>query len=365
MVQNQQSSDTIKDFLDIWQKQFANSDNFTKIQNDNLVEKIFAGWNNLSGATYKRKLDWANEIWSEGSTRLFDYSPDKKNNSPIILFVPSLVNRSYILDLTEETSLTRYLANENIVTYLLDWGSPQENELSMGVEDYVNRLQKVVKFLNNQHNRPIILAGYCMGGILSLAVAQELSDMVEKIVFIATPWNFDVQDFKHIKFTNDISKAIEKSWDSLPYISADVIKAWFCSNYPDLIARKFMRFVDLQIGSAEYEHALAIEEWSNNGVPLTISVSKTCFIDWINDNKLYKEQWLVNGKKLEPKKLKQPCFFAIAQRDCIVPPDCTNSLAQMVQISTIIRPDTGHTGMVAGMKGREKLWEPLLSWIKN
>src|ERR1700712_739278 len=73
-------------------------------------------------------------IWSEGSTRLLDYgSPAGR---PVV-FVPSLVNRAYVLDLAEGNSMLRWLALRGIRPLLLDWGWPEETERRFNLTDYV------------------------------------------------------------------------------------------------------------------------------------------------------------------------------------------------------------------------------------
>ena len=59
---------------------------------------------------YRRNLVPPAEIWREGTSRLLDYSPAAAA-APVVLVVPSLINRAYVLDLTAERSLMRFLAS--------------------------------------------------------------------------------------------------------------------------------------------------------------------------------------------------------------------------------------------------------------
>ena len=53
------------------------------------------------------------------------------------LFVPSLVNRAYVLDLAPGRSMLRWLAAHGIRPLLLDWGWPGEAERRFTMTDYV------------------------------------------------------------------------------------------------------------------------------------------------------------------------------------------------------------------------------------
>ncbi len=62
---------------------------------------------------YRRDLDDPPAIWREGTTRLLDYGRKGKRvgrKGPVLLFVPSLINRAYILDRGAEGSLLRDFA---------------------------------------------------------------------------------------------------------------------------------------------------------------------------------------------------------------------------------------------------------------
>src|SRR5579871_3002734 len=55
---------------------------------------------------YRRELADPPAVWREGSSRLLDYSRPAADGL-VLLAVPSLINRAYVLDLTEERSLMR------------------------------------------------------------------------------------------------------------------------------------------------------------------------------------------------------------------------------------------------------------------
>lgn len=50
--------------------------------------------------------------------RLLDYGGD----GPAVMFVPSLINPPTILDLAEDNSLLRWLSQNGVHPYLVDWG---------------------------------------------------------------------------------------------------------------------------------------------------------------------------------------------------------------------------------------------------
>src|SRR4051794_2845118 len=82
---------------------------------------------------YRRMLTEPPAVWAEGGSRLLDYGGD---GVPAV-FVPSLVNRAYVLDLMEGGSMLRWLAQHGVRPLLLDWGWPAETERRFTLTDYV------------------------------------------------------------------------------------------------------------------------------------------------------------------------------------------------------------------------------------
>src|SRR4029077_2221749 len=108
-----------------------------------------------------------------------------------LLFVPSLINRATVLDLTGERSMMRYLAANGARVLLLDWGWPGEVERSFSLTDYIaGRLERALLAAGRQ----VVLVGYCMGGLLAVAAAQRRPDLIRALALLATPWDFHAGD---------------------------------------------------------------------------------------------------------------------------------------------------------------------------
>ncbi len=75
-------------------------------------EATLAGIEAYRAHPYRRTLRDPAVMWRAGASRLLDYGARRRrrDNAVPVLFVPSLVNRYYILDLSKRRSLMRYLA---------------------------------------------------------------------------------------------------------------------------------------------------------------------------------------------------------------------------------------------------------------
>jgi polyhydroxyalkanoate synthase len=311
--------------------------------------------------------------WQEGSSFLYDYSrpdetctPPNADQSASLLIIPSLINRHYILDLEEGNSFVKYLAGKGVATYLASWGEPLENELHFSIDSYVVRIGKMIDRIYNRTGQKVILTGYCMGGLLSLAAANLMPDKIKAIAFLATPWDFHSGDFPRLKIKKKQLTRVQKILGSYKKVPASFIQAMFYYMHAHLIGRKFEIYPLINTQTHFRQDFLAVENWVNDGISMTSAVARECFIGWVNNNNVANLKWKINGRHISPKFISHlPTFFAIPQKDSIVPPSCASPLVDYFQNRTIIKPGAGHVGMVVGTLAKSQTWEPFLAWIRK
>ncbi|WP_156995343.1 hypothetical protein, partial [Elstera litoralis] len=115
---------------------------------------------------YRRNLPDPQERARWGNIRLLDYSAPGATG-PMLLCLPSLINRAYILDLTEERSFLRWLAGTGIRPLLMDWGAPGVEEADFTLTDYIEGpVFDALALASAQAGGRVGLLGYCMGGLL-------------------------------------------------------------------------------------------------------------------------------------------------------------------------------------------------------
>lgn len=302
----------------------------------------------------------SNILWQKGSSRLLDYG----GSGQPVLFIPSLINRYYVLDLAPGHSLVAYLKKSGFRPLIVDWGIPGQAETHFTCAHYIEQYlcPMVNATLAASGQRPV-LAGYCMGGLLALAQAQLTPSSVAGLALLATPWDFCSPDFRRIELTAEAIQQVEKlilAHDRLP---AEVVQTIIYSVNPWIFHYKFRLFADVDTTSRHAEDFLILEHWVNDGVPLTKLVAKECLIDWTQHNLLANFQWRVAGHIIDPRTLHLPAFIAAPTDDRIVPRGCALPLADLMPHATLIEPDSGHVGMVVGKKAEKELWKPFVKWL--
>ncbi len=306
--------------------------------------------------SYQRSLADAPVIWREGETQLFDFGGAGRP----VLFVPSLVNRAYILDLMEDASFMRWLAANGAHPFLLDWGWPGEVERTFSLTDYIaGRLERAMAAIQG----PIILAGYCMGGLLALAAALRAPEKISALALLATPWDFHAADAAQARKLAESLVLLDPVMKLSGTMPIDALQTLFTMIDPFGVGEKYRDFAGQDPNSARAQKFVAMEDWLADGVPLAAPVARETIGGWYGGNTPARGAWRVAGLPVQPEKLALPCLIAAPARDKLVPPESARPLAHAIAGANYIEPRAGHIGMIAGTHAQSALWEPFKRWL--
>ena len=326
------------------------------------IETFLKGIEAYRGHPYRRTLPEPKTVWKQGAARLLDYSAPGARGT-VLLAVPSLINRAYILDLTAQRSMMRSLAKKGLRPYLLDWGTPGAEEIGFSLDDYVGTLLAgALAAVVKRAGRPAVL-GYCMGGLLALAAGILRPRDVRGLALFATPWDFHEPDDSQARIVTAMKKPIEDAialWNSMP---VDLLQACFAAVDPGGIERKFRVLAEMDLSSRRLRDFVALEDWLNDGVALAGPVARETLFGWYIENQPARGQWKVCGKAVRPERYKGPALVLIPSRDRIVPPASALALAKALPNAETVEIDTGHIGMVTGALAPRQVYARLIRWL--
>ncbi len=305
---------------------------------------------------WKREVPPVPTVWRDGQSTLLDYGGD----GPVLLVVPSLVNRSHVLDLMADHSMLRWLAANGTHPVLLDWGAPDAAERRFSLSDYVaGRLERAMTAIGE----PVILTGYCMGGLLAAAAALRCPDQVRALSLLATPWDFHAPDPGRAQQAAGLLPLLEPLLAIDHALPIDALQTLFAMLDPWGIATKYRAFRRLDPDSARARMFVALEDWLNDGVALAEPVARECLGGWYGANTPHHGAWRIAGEPVNPERIACPAFVALPARDRIVPPESADALARAIPNAIRHTPASGHVGMVAAMGAEQALWRPLRDWV--
>jgi len=315
---------------------------------------------------YRRALPPVPVVWSQGSTRLLDYrQPEGQGGAPVLV-IPSLINRAYILDLTAKRSLMRYMAAKGLAPFLVDWDAPGEAERGFTLTDYIaGRLEAALERVVELAGRKPAVVGYCMGGLLALALAQRRPDLVASLVLLATPFDFVAGREANAVMMRALAAPMGALIDAAGSVPVDMLQSMFASLDPGLAGRKFQAFARLPVRSARARDFVALEDWANDGVDLVGPVARECLFGWYGNNEPALGEWRIAGRPVLPEEVAAPSLLMIPHRDRIVPPMSALPLAERLQNAKLTMLDGGHVGMLTGPRAKTEVYGPLVRWLKR
>lgn len=326
-----------------------------------LLANFYRGIKAYRSHPYRREVCSTPIVWTSGDSQLHDYGPE--DGWPVLV-VPSLINRPYILDLIPGAGLLGTLCRSGLRPFLLDWGRSGGTSRRLSLDDIItDRLGHALDWIRQDIDaRPLVL-GYCMGGTLATALACLRPGDLAGLALLAAPWDFSAHHERtHIHVHGTVVSAMAGLVGSA---TVDMLQTMFATNDSLAVPRKFAQFASSNPDPANARRFVAIEDWLNDGEPLGVEIAATCLHEWYDSNAPMRGAWTVNGMAVRPERLDLPICFAIPESDRIVPAASALALAALVSSPTIIRPRSGHVGMVAGARAENELWKPLANWLRS
>jgi polyhydroxyalkanoate synthase subunit PhaC len=326
----------------------------------------------LEGAKAQTGQSPKEVIWTKNKAKLYHYLPTFEQRFPVpILMVYALVNRPYILDLIPGNSLVEYLVSLGFDVYLLDWGTPGDEDAYLSFEHYIlDYLPRAVKgMLRRSQAKEFTLLGYCMGGTMSAMYAALFPGIpLRNLVLLTTPINFIPEDM-----------GLYGTWTNAKFLKLDQLVDAF-GNVPGEIidiANRMTRPVTNTVGTyitmwnlimrgQPMETWLAMNKWVNDIVPFPGEAFRQWIRDFYQQNKLACGELRLRGQLVNLARITCSVLSIAGKKDHICTPPQAAALMNYIssQDKEFLVLNAGHVGLLTGSGAKKDLWPKLGSWLE-
>ena len=323
----------------------------------------------LSGAVAPHPGATAKDVvWSSGKVELWRYRSDTRTIRPPLLFVHSLVSRSYVFDLSPGNSFVEYMLGRGFDVFLADWGVPDELEATNDLSTYCDELlpTMVREVTGLAESDSVTMFGYCFGGVLSLLyLAGHPEDPVLSLAVMATPIDFS-QMGPMTSMLKGGRVEPQSLVDETGNVPADTIRNSFRFLQPTADLRSTVNLWQHLWNDDFVSAHQAMTGWSNDHIPFP----GAAFVDTARlftcGNLLRTGVIPLGDRDVELQDITVPFLSVLGEKDHIVPPAAAAGLPDLVgsEDRSELRLPSGHVGLIVGSTAHRRNLPAMADWLE-
>ncbi|MCS5710765.1 class I poly(R)-hydroxyalkanoic acid synthase [Candidatus Berkiella aquae] len=334
---------------------------------DQKGENLFSGWKRFiadlqRGEGYLNPMMVEKEAYSIGKDiaatpgkvvfknrliELIQYSPATPEVYEIpLLVIPPWINKYYVLDLRQDNSFVKWIAEQGYTVFIISWAAIDETYADTGFADYmlegiIPATEEIMKITKLEKLNAL---GFCIGGTLLCMTMAYLAAKQDKRIhsatFLATLIDFkepgdlglyvDEQQFALIK--NSLTKKGYFDGRSLMGIF-NLLRA--NELYWPYIINNYLL--------AQHLHSFDLLYWNQDSTHLPAKMMCEYLENLYLKNKFFNNQLVWNNTPLLLKNIHVPCYFLATEQDHIAPwLACFSGAKQFTDNVTFVLGGSGH-----------------------